>query len=182
MADKEENKRVTVEEGSKTIPAEETHDRAVSESDVAPTRTKTRHTLLITIIALIIVCLLILATALVTEGIANQRNSQQIRGGFGESTRVVRTGHGMFGYGTTVRTEATTNSVTTTVYTYLTGVVVAVNSDNIVIAGNGKQTTITTNSSTKYDNDTKPVVNDTVTVVGTTADNKTTATEIAVTN
>jgi hypothetical protein len=49
-----------------------------------------------------------------------------------------------------------------------------------VIAGNGKQTTIKTNASTMYT--TKPVVNDTVTVVGTTTDSTITATEIGVTN
>lgn len=87
-----------------------------------------------------------------------------------------------FGRGRTVQTEVNDSTVTTTVYNYLTGVVVAVNSDNIVVAGNGKQTTIKTNSSTSYTNDTKPVVNDSVTIAGTTADNVITATQIAVAN
>jgi hypothetical protein len=84
------------------------------------------------------------------------------------------------GYGSYQQTTATNDSVTTTIYNYVRGVVVAVNGDNIVIAGNGKQTTIKTNASTMYT--TKPVVNDTVTVVGTTTDSTITATEIGVTN
>ncbi|TAL14847.1 hypothetical protein EPN95_01310 [Patescibacteria group bacterium] len=88
-----------------------------------------------------------------------------------------------YGYGRSIQTQVTDNSVTTTVYTYQTGVVTAVNSDNIVIAGNGKQTTIKTNSSTTYTNDVKPKVNDTVVIAGTTASDGTiTATEIRVAN
>ena len=86
------------------------------------------------------------------------------------------------GYGSYVNTQVSSGTVTTTVYTTQTGVVTAINSDSIVIAGNGKQTTIKTNSSTQYDNGTKPAVNDTVTVIGTTANNTTTATEIGVVN
>ncbi len=86
------------------------------------------------------------------------------------------------GYGNYVNTQVSSGTVTTTVYTTQTGVVTAVNGDSIVIAGNGKQTTIQTNSSTQYNNGTKPVVNDTVTVIGTTANNTTTATEIGVVN
>ena len=88
-----------------------------------------------------------------------------------------------YGYGRSIQTQVTDSSVTTTVYTYQTGVVVAVNSDNIVIAGNGTQTTIKTNSSTTYTNDIKPAVNDTVVIAGTTAsDSSITATEIRVAN
>ncbi|MDB5167481.1 MAG: hypothetical protein JWN26_626 [Candidatus Saccharibacteria bacterium] len=87
-----------------------------------------------------------------------------------------------YGYGRSVQTQVTSDSVTTTVYTYQTGVVVAVNSDSIVIAGNGKQTTIKTNSSTTYTNNVKPAVNDTVVIAGTTADSTITATEIRVAN
>jgi len=93
------------------------------------------------------------------------------------------TGRPAFGYGTAVQTQVgSDNTVTTTVYTYQTGVVVAVNSDNIVIAGSGKQTTIKTTSSTNYVNNQKPVVNDTVRVAGTTDNGTTTATDIAVIN
>ena len=86
------------------------------------------------------------------------------------------------GYGQYVETTASSGSITTTVYNYKTGVVTAVNSDNIVIAGNGKQTTIKTDSSTQYVGGTKPVVNDTVSVIGTTTDNTITATRISVVN
>ena len=93
-------------------------------------------------------------------------------------------GDGMMGigYGQYVETQASSGSVTTTVYNYQTGVVTAVNSDNIVIAGNGQSTTIKTNSSTQYVGGKKPVVNDTVSVVGTTTDNTITATQISVVN
>lgn len=87
-----------------------------------------------------------------------------------------------FGYGNEVDTQVNNGAVTTTVYTYQTGVVVAVNSDNIVIAGGGKQATVQTNQSTTYMNGTKPAVNDTVRVTGTTVSSKTTATNIAVLN
>jgi hypothetical protein len=86
------------------------------------------------------------------------------------------------GSGQYVSTQATSDSVTTTVYNFKRGVVVAVNSDNIVIAGGGKQTTIKTNSSTVYTDGTKPAVNDTVAITGTTTDNTITATEITVQN
>jgi hypothetical protein len=59
---------------------------------------------------------------------------------------------------------------------------VAVNNDNIVIAGNGKQTTIKTNSSTTYVDDVKPAENDTVVIAGTTKDGTVTATHIRVAN
>ena len=74
-----------------------------------------------------------------------------------------------YGYERSIQTQVTDNSVTTTVYSYQTGVVVAVNSDNIVIHCNGTQTTIKTNSSTTYTNDIKLAVNDTVVIAGTTA-------------
>jgi hypothetical protein len=90
-----------------------------------------------------------------------QRLSERNGSGFTGSSMMYR--ESGFGRGRTVQTEVSDGTVTTTVYNYLTGVVVAVNSDNIVVAGNGKQTTIKTNSSTTYVGN-KPVVNDTVTI------------------
>lgn len=87
-----------------------------------------------------------------------------------------------FGYGQYSRTEMHNNTVSTTVYTSFTGVVVEVHDGDIVVAGNGTRMTITTDSSTQYDNDIKPAINDTVTVTGTTSGNKTTATGITVIN
>ncbi len=87
-----------------------------------------------------------------------------------------------YGYGNEIDTQVSNGTVTTTVYTYQTGVVVAVNSNTIVIAGGGKQTTIDTNSSTTYVGGVKPAVNDTVRVAGTTANSTITATSIAVIN
>ncbi len=138
---------------------------------------------LIVIVILVVLFLLALATAAgfmmrnrYERGINDQPyytvNRMMHYGGYGSG----------IGYGQYVQTQASSDSVTTTVYNYQTGVVTAVNSDNIVIAGNGKQTTIKTDSSTQYVGGTKPVVNDTVSVVGTTTDNTITATQISVIN
>jgi hypothetical protein len=78
--------------------------------------------------------------------------------------------------------DGLTTTTTNTTYTQTQGVVTAVNSDSIVVAGGGKTQTIKTNSSTTYASDTKPAVNDTVVVVGTKDGDTITATQIAVYN
>jgi hypothetical protein len=78
--------------------------------------------------------------------------------------------------------DGLTTTSTNTTYTRTEGVVTAVNSGNIVVAGGGKTQTITTNSSTTYDGGTKPAVNDTVEVIGTESGTTITATEVAVLN
>ena len=78
--------------------------------------------------------------------------------------------------------DGLTTTTTNTTYTQTEGVVTAVNSDNIVVAGGGRTQTIKTNSSTTYLSDTKPAVNDTVVVVGTKDGDTITATQIAVYN
>ena len=78
--------------------------------------------------------------------------------------------------------DGLTTTTTNTTYTQTQGVVTAVNSDNIVVAGGGRTQTIKTNSSTTYANGTKPVVNDTVVVVGKKDGDTITATQIAVNN
>jgi hypothetical protein len=78
--------------------------------------------------------------------------------------------------------DGLTTTTTNTTYTQTQGVVTAVNSDNIVVAGGGKTQTIKTNSSTTYVGDTKPAVNDTVVIVGTKDGDTITATQIAVYN
>ena len=78
--------------------------------------------------------------------------------------------------------DGLTTTTTNKTYTQTQGVVTAVNGDSIVVAGGGKTQTIKTNDATKYEDDTKPVVNDTVVVVGTKDGDTITATQIAVYN
>jgi len=62
----------------------------------------------------------------------------------------------------------------------LSGVVTGVNGTTFTLAGEGNTNSITTNDSTQYTNDTKPAVNDTVTVYGTTNNGVFTAQEVVV--
>ncbi|MBU6389828.1 hypothetical protein KGQ71_04935 [Patescibacteria group bacterium] len=62
----------------------------------------------------------------------------------------------------------------------LSGVVTAVNGNGFTIAGGGSSNTVQTNSSTQYYESQKPVVNDTVSVYGTTNNGTFTATEVVV--
>jgi hypothetical protein len=78
--------------------------------------------------------------------------------------------------------DGLTTTTTNTTYTQTEGVVTAVNGDSITVAGGGKTQTIKTNSSTTYADDVKPVVNDTVVVVGTKDGDTITATQISVYN
>ena len=145
---------------------------------------KSRKNLLIavSVLSVIGVGLLITAVALVVRSDASPTGSREI-GGVRGGMHITRYGGQPFdGTGRYISTEVTNDSVTTTVYNYKRGVVVAVNKDSIEIAGGGKRTTIKTNSSTVYTDDTKPAVNDTVTVTGTTTDGTITATEITVQN
>jgi len=149
-----------------------------SPQNVAPNR---RGLIIgLVVIAVLVLGLLGVAGFAVFNG-TQQRLSNGNESGFTGRSSMMYRGSG-FGRGGTVQTEVSDGTVTTTVYNYLTGVVVAVNSDNIVVAGNGKQTTVKTNSSTSYVGNVKPVVNDTVTIAGTTADSVITATEINVAN
>ncbi len=136
------------------------------------------------IAVLIIAVLILIGLAMVAGFMMNNRyNRRLVEQPNYTVNRMMRfDGDTGVGYGQYVQTTASSGSVTTTVYNYQTGVVTAVNSDNIVIAGNGKQTTIKTDSSTQYVGGTKPVVNDTVSVVGTTTNNTITATQIGVVN
>lgn len=152
-----------------------------SKSDLADKKSRNNTIIVVIALAVVGVGLLITAAVLVMRDdlATNTRNANGLRGGmhvthFG--------GQGFDGTGRYVSTEVTNDSVTTTVYNYKRGVVVAVNKDSIEIAGGGKRTTIKTNSSTVYTDDTKPAVNDTVTVTGTTTDGTITATEVTVQN
>jgi hypothetical protein len=108
---------------------------------------------------------------------ANAHSSMMVRGGWPGRVTSEQTFRQ-----TSTTSDGLTSTSTTTTYTQTQGVVTAVNSDNIVVAGGGKTQTIKTTSATTYDGDTKPAVNDTVVVVGTKDGDTITATQIAVYN
>ena len=62
----------------------------------------------------------------------------------------------------------------------LSGVVTTVNGTSYTIAGGGKSNTVQTDGNTRYVNDKKPAVNDSVTVLGTTNNGTFTASEVVV--
>jgi hypothetical protein len=179
MVEKLTTKKETIEE--EKVVKDEAPVAAVDAAVVA--RNKRRVLILwVTGLVVVIVGLLVAAAVLAFVGISRDSSTRPT---FGDGSRGFARSFGgdsQFGYGTSVQTSATNNTVTTTVYTELTGVVTAVNDGSIVVAGNGTTETITTNSSTVYDNSVKPAVNDTVTIVGTTSGSTTTATEIGVNN
>jgi hypothetical protein len=110
-----------------------------------------------------------------TNNVGTMMTGRQMRRGFGGNTQQT--------YNVSQSSsDGLTTTTTNTTYTQTQGVVTAVNSDSIVVAGGGKTQTIKTNSSTTYSNDTKPAVNDTVVVVGTKDGATITATQIAVYN
>jgi uncharacterized protein YdeI (BOF family) len=146
--------------------------------------TNNRQTWVIwTVIAgFVVLILLVMAAIFVVHRVAERSTTNTnvpqfiSRGGFGGY-------HGVTYYSQSSSTDGPTTTTTTTKYTVTVGVVTKVNSDSIVVAGNGKTQTIATNSSTTYFNDTKPAVNDTVRIVGTAdSNNKVTATEVEVAN
>lgn len=184
MAEEENKKRMndSAEQSKQPVLVDGAKDTdGVNNNNLQGNKPK-RRGLIIGLVVLAVLALgLVGAAGFVVLNSTQQRFTGQGEPGFmGRGMRI--NARSSFSQGGTVQTEVSDGSVTTTVYNYLTGVVVAVNSDNIVVAGNGKQTTIKTNSSTSYVNDTKPVVNDSVTIAGTTADNVITATQIAVAN
>jgi hypothetical protein len=98
---------------------------------------------------------------------------------FGEPSRVA--GEQTFSQ-TATTSDGLTSTSTTTTYTQTQGVVTAVSGDSITVAGGGKTLTVKTTSATTYANDSKPVVNDTVVIIGTKDGSTITATQIAVNN
>ncbi len=67
---------------------------------------------------------------------------------------------------------------------FVTGVVISINGDSFVVAGNGKQVTVNKTASTTFQGTSSDAVavNDSVTVVGTTTNNVLSATEITIRN
>jgi len=78
--------------------------------------------------------------------------------------------------------DGLTTTTTNTTYTQTQGVVTSVSGDTVVVAGGGKTQSIKTNGDTKYTDDTKPGVNDTVVIVGTKDGDTITATQVTVYN
>lgn len=155
----------------------------VSPDDIDEESFRRHRRLVVTlwVVGAVVAVLVFIAGLFVVRAIFEYRTSSRYPGFVQTETSHIRV-TSPFGYSRFMQTSSDNNTVNTTVYTSLTGVVTAVNGDNIIVAGDGKQTTITTNSSTTYDGDVKPKVNDTVTVIGTTAGDTTTATEIGVLN
>jgi hypothetical protein len=83
---------------------------------------------------------------------------------------------------TATTSDGLTSTSTTTTFTKTQGVVTAINPDSIVVAGGGKMQTIKTTSATTYANDTKPVVNDSVVIIGKKDGDTLTATQIYIYN
>lgn len=136
-----------------------------------------------TVIAGFVLLILLIAAVIYAKHVINDRAVLT-----GRQQTQITTMHGGMGYRQSTfysqssSTDGPTTTTTTQKYTYTEGVVTQVNSGSIVVAGNGKTQTITTNSSTTYDS-TKPAVNDTVRIVGTAdSNNAVTATEVAVAN
>lgn len=181
MAEKEQTKHIKEEVTEKTT--------SVSNAPVNGAVAERRHSKswVIAIVAIVVVVYLMLMVGGLWffHTLADHRNGIPANG----TTSMGRyMGHQGFGSGErtyTVRqssSDGLTTTTTNTTYTQTQGVVTAVNSDNIVVAGGGKTQTIKTNSSTTYVDNTKPAVNDTVVVVGTKDGDTITATQIAVYN
>jgi len=66
--------------------------------------------------------------------------------------------------------------------TRVTGTVAAVNDTSLTVAGNGTKKVVTLNGATKYLNDTKPKVNDSILAIGSTSGETFTASSVRVTN
>lgn len=183
MAEKEHVKDEVVKEKTTSVHA---HNGVSAPVAVVP-----RHSRqwVIGVVAIIIVVYLMLMVAglWIFHAVAAHQNAAttNTRGVLSEQ-QVNRRGFGMTGDRTynvrQTNSDGLTATTTTTTYTQTQGVVTAVNSDSIVVAGGGKTQTIKTNSSTAYANDTKAAVNDTVVIVGTKDGNTITATQIAVYN
>jgi hypothetical protein len=154
-----------------------------NKAEIADQKSKKNLIIIVSILAVVGIGLVITAASFAIRGSRLADDGMGRTNGFAGTTHMVQfDGNSIRGGGRYVSTQVTNDSVTTTVYNYKRGVVVAVNADSIEIAGGGSRTTIKTNSSTVYTNDTKPAVNDTVTVAGTTTDKVITATEITVQN
>lgn len=186
MADKEIIKKETENENGEVVRTEKV---TKSESVNAAVAGRPSRKFIWTIIISIVVLYLIIV--IIGSMIFHAARQTQTTGANGNSTssaqRFGRPGmSGMSGDRTynvsQSNSDGLTTTTTNTTYTQTQGVITAVNSDNVVVAGGGKTQTIKTNSSTTYVGDTKPAVNDTVVIVGTKDGDTITATQVQVYN
>ncbi|RWZ78605.1 MAG: hypothetical protein EOT05_02540 [Candidatus Microsaccharimonas sossegonensis] len=181
MAENNQTKHVKEEVTEKTITEGDTPTGGV----VAEHRHSRSWVIAIVAIVVVVYLMLMVAGLWLFQSIADRRNSL---GTNGTTATEQLGGRYEFGGGDrsyTLRqssSDGLTTTTTNTTYTQTQGVVTAVNSDSIVVAGGGKTQTIKTNSSTTYVNSTKPAVNDTVVVVGTKNGTTITATQVGVYN
>lgn len=154
----------------------------VREAELRDKASRRSLIIIVAVLTLLIIGLIAGAGVVAMRGRENRFADPMNGFGMTRITSIAGNDMPVSGSGQYVSTQATNDSVTTTVYNFKRGVVVAVNTDNIVIAGGGKQTTIKTNSSTVYTDSIKPAINDTVAITGTTADSTITAIEITVQN
>jgi hypothetical protein len=182
MAEKEHTKEEVV--------TEKTTSEHLENGAPAKTAGIRRHSrqwvLAIVAIVIVVYLMLVVGGLWIFHAIAERQNGGMNGGGVSTARQTGRPGYFAGGNRTYNLRQSSSDGLTTTTtnttYTETQGVVTAVNSDNIVVAGGGKTQTITTNASTTYANGTKPAVNDTVVIVGTSDGTTITATQIAVYN
>ncbi|MDB5160167.1 MAG: hypothetical protein JWO99_430 [Candidatus Saccharibacteria bacterium] len=174
MAEKEQKEEIVEEKPTST---------AVSKGGVVARKSASKWVLWV-VIGIVVVYIILMAIGFaVFHAIADRNGNSTINGA--RTTQMMN--RPRFSNERTYNVQQSssdglTTTTTNTTYTQTQGVVTAVNSDNIVVAGGGKTQTIKTSSSTTYAGDTKPAVNDTVVVVGTKDGDTITATQIAVYN
>jgi hypothetical protein len=182
MAEKETKTSIKTIETETDLPVTPPTKRDTKITDEAKVAKKSSWVVWL-VIACVVVALLIAggAVALIRAVHTNRPNgSYNVTGTTTLRQRFIP--RQQFVYSTQTSTSGPTTSTTTTTYTYTQGVVTAVNSGSIMVAGNGKSQTIKTTSTTTYDSS-KPAVNDSVVIVGTSdSSGVITATEINVTN
>ncbi|HEY8886269.1 MAG TPA: hypothetical protein VIM31_02080 [Candidatus Microsaccharimonas sp.] len=180
-------------EHTREIRDEVVTEKTTPHVDGVPVKTVTRRRhsrqWVIAVVAIAVVVYLMLAVAglWIFQTVANHRDvGVNGMGGMTTARQAGRQGFGMNGDRTYNLRQSSSDGLTTTTtnttYTQTQGVVTAVTSDSIVVAGGGKTQTIKTNTSTTYVDDTKAAVNDTVVIVGTKDGDTITATQIAVYN
>jgi len=170
-------------EKDKITDKEVTEEAASTPSTNATRRHTQKWVWWVVIIAVVVYLILMVGGLLVFRAIGNhERGMIGNNVTTGQFTRMPRYSNQQTFNVRSDNSDGLTTTSTNTTYTRTEGVVTAVNSGSIVVAGGGKTQTITTNSSTTYDNGTKPAVNDTVVVIGTQSGSTITATEVAVLN
>lgn len=195
MADKEPTNKVVKTETTQTTDARDNQNRPIETSannaagTVNPTAIRTPEQSRRRTIWLIVACvaayviLMAIVFGIFFHNAFNHLNNQTSRQPFGNQMYQRGRLSGDRSYNVRQQqSDGLTTTTTTTTYTQTEGVITAVNTDSVVVAGGGKTQTIKTNGSTQYVNNVKPAVNDTVVVTGTKSGDTLTATQVAVYN